>query len=27
VALAGGRVTHRAERGEFRLEAELPWPP
>jgi signal transduction histidine kinase len=26
VTLAGGRVSHRAERGEFRLEAELPWP-
>ncbi|MFC6565083.1 sensor histidine kinase [Actinoplanes utahensis] len=26
VALAGGRVSHRAAHGEFRLEAELPWP-
>ena len=26
VALAGGRVSHGAEDGEYRLEAWLPWP-
>lgn len=26
VALAGGRVSHGAEGGEYRLEAWLPWP-
>ena len=27
VALAGGQVRHGASGGQFRLEAELPWPP
>ncbi|OJF11280.1 sensor histidine kinase [Couchioplanes caeruleus] len=26
VSLAGGRVRYGGDRGEFRLEAELPWP-